>query len=395
MNRLVTNRAGRHWRLFSVAVLSVIVLTVGGVARSADAPPAAPPPPTVSVAKPVFKKITEWDEYTGRFVAQQRVDIRARISGYLDSVHFAEGQTIEQGQLLFVIDPRPLQAEVARARAEVDRISTQLKVAQLEFERGQRLESSRAMSRETMEERKAARDAAKAQVEAAQATLHAAELQLGFTEVRAPLSGRLSDIRVDVGNLISGGTADSTVLTTLVTLDPIELEFEASEAEFLYYSRLSQAGTRPSSRDIANPVEARLLDEAGWAHKGKMTFVDNEVDINSGTMRGRATFVNTDHLLLPGMFARLRLFGAGEHDAVMIPDAAIVADQARKLVLVVGADNIIEARPITPGPMINGLRVIREGLKPEERIVVNGVQRAHPGKPVTPEETTVEASAEP
>lgn len=394
MNRM--NCVRRFERAAHVAT-ALLTLASFNSARGADGPAAdaAPPPPAVTVARPVFKKITEWDEYTGRFVAQQRVDIRARVSGYLDSVHFDEGQTVEQGQLLFIIDPRPLRTEVARSRAEVERIATQLKVAQLEFERGQRLESSRAMSRETMEERKAVRDAAQAQVEAARATLHAAELQLGFTEVRAPLAGRLSDIRVDVGNLISGGSADSTVLTTLVTMDPIELEFEASEAEFLYYSRLSQAGTRPSSRDIANPVEARLLDEAGWAHKGKMTFVDNEVDVNSGTMRGRATFANTDHLLLPGMFARLRLLGSGEHDAVLIPDAAIVADQARKLVLVVGADNIIEARPVTPGPLIDGLRVIREGLKPEERIVVNGVQRAHPGKPVTPEETTLETADAP
>ncbi|MEQ8230084.1 MAG: efflux RND transporter periplasmic adaptor subunit, partial [Gammaproteobacteria bacterium] len=246
-----------------------------------------PPPPTVTVAKPVFRKITEWDEYTGRFVAKQRVEVRARVSGYLESVHFEEGHAVTAGQLLFVIDQRPFRAEVDRARAELDRAQTQLSVAQLEFERGERLQSSRAMSKESAEERRARRDAAQAEVDAARARLRASELELGFTEVRAPLDGVASDIRVDVGNLISGGSADSTLLTTIVTLDPIELEFEGSESEFLRYTRLDSAGTRPSSREAANPVEARLIDEESWVHKGYMSFVDNEIDPDTGTMRGR------------------------------------------------------------------------------------------------------------
>lgn len=360
------------------------------VAAMAEAP--APPPPTVTVAKPVFRKITEWDEYTGRFIAAERVDVRARVSGYLESVHFAEGQMVEPGQLLFVIDQRPFEAEVARARAEVDRVSTQLKVAQLEYERGQRLESSRAMSRETMEERRARRDAAQAEVDAARAALRAAELNLGFTEIRAPMAGRVSDIRVDVGNLISGGSADSTVLTTIVSLDPIELQFEGSESEFLRYTRLDTAGTRPSSRDAPNPVEARLSDESDWVHKGHMTFVDNELDPDTGTMRGRATFPNPDHVLLPGMFARVRLYGAGQHDAVLIPDAAITADQALKLVLVVGENDIVEARLVELGPLIDGLRVVRKGLSADERIITVGILRARPGQPVTPDEVDLEAN---
>jgi RND family efflux transporter MFP subunit len=314
------------------------------------------------------------------------VDVRARVSGYLESVHFAEGQAVTQGQLLFVIDRRPFEAQVARARAEVQRVATTLKVAQLEFARGERLESSRAMSKETMEERRARRDSARAEVAAAEAGLRLAELDLGFTEVRAPLAGLASDIRVDIGNLVSGGAADSTVLTTIVALDPIELEIEASEAEFLRYTRLDTAGTRRSSRDIANPVEARLIDEAGWSHKGRMTFVDNELDLDTATMRGRATFPNPRHVLLPGMFARARLVGEGEHEALLIPQEAVVADQARKLVMVVGKDNVVTARPVVLGPVLDGLRVVREGLTPEDRIIVNGVQRAKPGLPVTPEE---------
>ncbi|CAN0341017.1 unnamed protein product, partial [Phaeothamnion confervicola] len=222
----------------------IFMVMNGGAASAAEPAPAAAqaPPPAVTVAKPVFKRITEWDDYTGRFIAKERVDVRARVSGYLESVHFKEGHMVEAGELLFIIDQRPFQTEVARAKAGVDQAGTQLKVAQLEFERGQRLQSSRAMSTETAEERRAKRDAAQAEVDAAKANLRNTELNLGFTEVRAPMAGRLSDIRVDVGNLISGGTADSTLLTTIVSLDPIELEIEASEAEFLRYTRLDTAG---------------------------------------------------------------------------------------------------------------------------------------------------------
>ena len=208
----------------------VFMVLTGHGANAADPAPAAaaPPPPAVTVANPIFKRITEWDDYTGRFIAKERVDVRARVSGYLESVHFKDGQMLEAGQLLFIIDQRPFQTEVARAKAGVDQAATQLKVAQLEFERGQRLQSSRAMSTETAEERRAKRDAAQAEVDGAKAALRNAELNLGFTEVRAPMAGRVSDIRVDVGNLISGGAADSTLLTTIVSLDPIEFEIEAS-----------------------------------------------------------------------------------------------------------------------------------------------------------------------
>jgi len=381
---------GRHapCRLFMLWIAMSL-----GLALSAAADGTPPAPPTVTVAQPVVKRIVEWDEYTGRFVAKQRVEVRARVSGYLDSVHFTEGQLIDAGHLLFVLDQRPFLAQVERARAELGRARTQHKLAQLEFERGRRLEKSRAMSRETLEERRAERDSAEAQVEAAQAVLRAAELDLGFTEVRAPMKGRVSDIRVDVGNVISGGTADSTLLTTIVLLDPIELEIEASESEFMRYMRLDSEGRRRSSRDVENPVEARLIDEEGWPHKGRMTFVDNELDPVTGTMLGRATFPNPDHVLLPGMFARARLYGEGEHDAVLIPDAAVVTDQATKLVMVVKPDNVVEARPVVLGGLYDGLRIVREGLTAGDRIIVNGVQRARAGQPVTP--MTADASAPP
>ena len=350
-------------------------------------------PPTVSVAQPVFKKVTEWDEFTGRFVAKERVDVRARVSGYLESVHFNEGQIVQAGQLLFIVDQRPFAAVAEGARADVQSAATRLKRAQLEFERGQRLQSSRAMSKETMEERRATRDAARAEVAAARAKLSTAELDLGFTEVHAPLTGRSSSIKIDVGNLISGGAADSTVLTTIVSLDPIELEFEGSESEMLRYMRTSQVYRKPTSAENANPVQARLIDEDQWRHKGFVTFLDNQLDFNTGTIRARATFPNKDRLFLPGMFARMRMFAEEQRDAILVPDSAIVADQARKMIMVVGADNIVEARNVQLGPLVDGLRVIREGLNREERIIINGLMRARSGSPVTPKAAAILDSA--
>jgi RND family efflux transporter MFP subunit len=371
------------WRSSSKSLL-LLFLLLSSTALVASAQE-APPPPVVSVANPVFKQVTEWDEFTGRFVAQQRVEVRARVSGYLESVHFVEGQIVEAGQLLFIVDQRPFLAETEGARAEVQSAATGLKRAQLEFERGKRLQSARAMSKETIEERGATRDAAQAMVAAATAKLRTAELDLGFTEVRAPLTGRSSDIKVDVGNLISGGAADSTILTTIVSLDPIELEFEGSEAEMLRYMRTSQVYRLPTSTDHANPVEARLIDETEWLHKGFVSFLDNQLDFDTGTIRARATFTNKDLLFLPGMFARMRMFAQEKHDAVLIPDSAVVADQARKMVMVVDANDTIEARVVSLGPLVDGLRVVREGLQPHERIVVNGILRARPGAKVTPQ----------
>ena len=376
--------SGAFWRNLSKSHRLLVSSLLSAIVLAASAQD-APPPPIVSVANPVFKQVTEWDEFTGRFVAQQRVDVRARVSGYLESVHFVDGQIVEAGQLLFIIDQRPFLAQTEGARAEVQSATTGLKRAQLEFERGKRLQSARAMSKETIEERGATRDAAQAMVAAATAKLRSAELDLGFTEVRAPLTGRSSDIKIDVGNLISGGAADSTVLTTIVSMDPIELEFEGSEAEMLRYMRTSQVYRLPTSTERTNPVEARLIDETGWPHKGFVSFLDNQLDFDTGTIRARATFANKDLLFLPGMFARMRMFAQEKHDAVLIPDSAVVADQARKMVMVVDANDTIEARIVSLGPLVDGLRVVRDGLQARDRVVVNGVLRARPGTKVTPQ----------
>ena len=240
-----------------------------------------------------------------------------------------------------------------------------------------------------MEERRATRDAAKAEVAAARAKQRTAELDVGYTEIRSPLAGRSSDIKVDVGNVISGGAANSTILTTIVSLDPIELEFEGSESEMLRYMRTSLAYRKPTSTENANPVQARLIDEEGWPHRGFVSFLDNQLDFDTGTIRARATFPNKDLLFIPGMFARLRMFAQEKHDAVLIPDDIVVSDQARKMVMVVGADNLIEPRIVELGPIVQGLRVVREGLTVEDRVVVNGILRARPGATVTPKSVKI------
>jgi len=374
-------------RLFrAVCIIAGIICSWTPISATAQLAGAAP---VVSVAHPIFKQVTEWDEFTGRFIAAQRVEVRARVSGYLQSVHFVEGQLVEAGQLLFTIDKRPFAANAEGARADVQSSVTGLKRAQLEFERAQRLQSSRAMSKETMEERRATRDSAKAEVAAARAKQRTAELDVGYTEIRSPLAGRSSDIKVDVGNVISGGAANSTILTTIVSLDPIELEFEGSESEMLRYMRTSLAYRKPTSTENANPVQARLIDEEGWPHRGFVSFLDNQLDFDTGTIRARATFPNKDLLFIPGMFARLRMFAQEKHDAVLIPDDIVVSDQARKMVMVVGADNLIEPRIVELGPIVQGLRVVREGLTVEDRVVVNGILRARPGATVTPKSVKI------
>ena len=346
---------------------------------------AAPSAPAVSVSTPVVRSIVEWDEYTGRFEAVNRIEVRARVSGFLDSVHFEEGSMVAQGDLLFVIDPRPFEARLAAARAELARAEIERENAKLEYARGVRLEAEQAMSREELQERGSTRDAAGAAVSAARSAVRIAELDVEFTDVRAPVSGRVSDARVDVGNLISGGTSTSTVLTTIVSLDPIELVWDASEIEFMKYVRLSREGRRPSSREEKNPVQARLVDETDWVHRGVITFIDNEVDPNSGTMRAKATFPNPDFLLQPGMFARARIPGSGAYEAILIPDEAVMSDQRHKIVMVVGDDDVVAARRVTLGPIVDGLRVVRSGLDADERIIVKGLLRARPGQAVSPE----------
>lgn len=338
----------------------------------------------VDVAKPLVRTIVDWDEYTGRFEAVQRVEIRPRVSGYIQEINFRDGQLVQKGDLLVTIDQRPFQTTLDSALAQLAAARAAQRRAAIELERGEELVETGALSVQILDERLATKLRADAEIEIAEAAIRAAELSVEFTEIRAPFSGRISDREVNIGALL---VENNTEIATLVTTDPIYLVFTGSEVDFLKYSRLSLAASRESSRSAQNPVQARLIDEEGWPHKGVMNFVDNELDPGSGTIRARAIFDNPDDFLTPGMFARLRLIGSGEYEALLLPDKAILSDQARKIVLVVDDEGTVEARVVELGPLHRGLRVVRSGISPEDTVIVNGVLRARPGGQVIPEMT--------
>jgi RND family efflux transporter MFP subunit len=370
------------------------MLTVAQLLAGCDGQPAAssPPPPPVTVAHPLQKTITEWDEYTGRFTAVASVEVRARVSGFIDSVHFNEGQIVKQGDLLFVIDPRPYRIAVEQAKADTDRAQARLEIASLDVQRATPLVRNQTLTEREFDTRRSTERDAAAQVASAQAAVKQAELNLEWTEVRAPIDGRISDKRVDAGNLITGGPTGATLLTLIVSIDPIHFVFDGSEADFLHYLRLAAAGGRQSSRDAQNPVSVRLADETDYKHQGRMDFVDNVINPRTGTIRGRAVFDNKDGMLTPGFFGRLRLFG-GEHEALLVPDGAIASDQSSRIVFTVADDGTVGTKLIELGPMVDGLRVVRSGLAPTDRIVIDGLQRARPGGKVKAEDGKVEAAA--
>jgi multidrug efflux system membrane fusion protein len=354
---------------------------------------AASPPPPVTVSKPLQKSITEWDEYTGRFTAVETVEIRARVSGFIESIHFKEGQIVKQGDLLFVIDPRPFKIAVDQAKADVERAQAKLEIATHDVDRATPLARSATITDRELDTRKSVQRDAAGGVGSAEAALKQAELNLEWTAVRAPISGRISDRRVDAGNLIVGGSTGTTLLSAIVSLDPIQFVFDGSEADFIRYLRLAAAGARPSSRDVQNPVAVRLADEKDFTHQGRMDFVDNVLNPKTGTIRGRAIFENKDGLLTPGFFGRLRLFG-GKRETLLVPDSAVASDQASKIVFTVADDGTVGTKKVELGPIVEGLRVVRSGLASTDRIVIDGLQRARPGQKVTAESGKIEAAAE-
>ena len=354
---------------------------------------ATPMLPAVTVSRPLMQKITEWDEYTGRFVAVNTVEVRARVSGFIDSLHFKDGQIVKQGDLLFIVDPRPYRLTVEQATADRERARAKLEIANLDVERATPLLRSQTVTAREFDTRQSTQRDASAAVLAADAALKQAQLNLEWTEVRAPIAGRISDRRVDPGNLISGGQNSATLLTSIVSIDPIHFVFDGSETDFLHYLRLAAAGARQSSRDAANPVAVRLADETEYKHVGRMDFVDNVINAKTGTIRGRAIFENKNGFLTPGFFGRLRLFG-GEHDTLLLPDSAIVSDQSNKIVFTVADDGTVGVKRIEIGPIVHGLRVIRTGLDKADRVVIEGLARARPGQKVTAEDGKIEATGQ-
>jgi membrane fusion protein, multidrug efflux system len=354
------------------------------------------PPPRlpVTVATPLEKRITQWDEYAGRFEAVASVDVRARVSGFVEQVHFKDGQIVKPGDLLFTLDKRAFEITVESAKAEIAKAEAQVEQTGADVDRAEPLLKNRTISGQVFDQRRANLAVATAQKQAAEANLKSAQLNLDWAEVRAPIGGRISDKKVDVGTLISGGAAGSpTLLTTIVSLDPIHFIFDVSESDFLRYSRLYLAGDRPSSRDVSNPVRVKLADEKSFVHEGRMNFVDNQLSPRSGTLRGRAVLDNKTGILTPGVFGRLQLFG-GEVDALLIPDSAVISDQASKIVFTIDAEDTVVATPVTLGPLYEGLRVVQSGLDKTKRVVIEGIANpaVRPGAKVVPKVGDVKAA---
>ena len=361
-------------RAFPLAGISMLVVIAA--ACSQGKPPSAPPSPTVVVSKPLKTKIVDWDDFVGRFEAINSVDVRPRVTGYLQSIAFRDGQMVRKGQLLFEIDPRPYQAVLNQAQGQEEHAKSALANADVELARAKKLIAARTISDQEYQTRVAAQQQAAGDLSAARAAVRIAALNLEFTRVVAPLSGRASDRRVAPGNLV---TQDTTVLTNITDLDPIYFTFNGAESLYLKYERQGRAGQRPESRYHANPVAIRLQDQPEYSIKGRMNFVDNALDPNSGTIRGRAIVANPDYILTPGMFGHLRLLGSGSYDGLLIPDEAVVTQQSDQILYVVTPDGAVQQRKVGVGPRVGALRVIQTGLQADDLVVIDGVQRAKVG----------------
>ncbi|CAN5214030.1 efflux RND transporter periplasmic adaptor subunit [soil metagenome] len=347
-------------------------------------PPPPPPPPQVSVATPLQRDVVDWDDYTGRFESPQDVQLRPRVNGVITAIHFRNGQDVSAGQALFTIDPRPYRATLQQAQAQVARAEAAYANARQITARTRALMSAQAVSKEELETNIATERSAQANVAAARPAVSASDLNVGFTTVRAPFSGRVSDRRVNLGDSVKDG---DTVLTRIVSLDPIWFTFEGAEAFYLKNLRQDQRGERGSSRNTANPIEIQLADEAGYVWRGRMTFLDNAIDPNSGTIRARAILPNPRRFLTPGMFGRARLLGSGHYKALLVPDEAIITDQTRRLIYVVNRENKAATRLVEVGAKVEGLRIVRAGLAPTDLVVLDGIGRLRPGVPVTPKKS--------
>jgi len=384
------HRFSRRLAMAGVSILAAAVLTA---CSGSQAETAGPPPPQVSAAPVLVKPVSQWDDFSGRVEAVQSVELRPRVSGYIDKVNYVEGDEVKKGDVLFTIDARSYQAEYDRARAELTRARTQATVARSESERAKKLSEQQAISTESWEQRRAAADQAGANVQAAQAALDAAALNLEFTKVRAPIDGRAGRAMVTAGNLVTAGDSAS-VLTTLVSLDTVFVYFDADEGTFLRYAQMARKGERPSERDSELPVKVGLSGEEGFPHTGKVDFLDNQVTRSTGTIRVRALLDNADRAFTPGLFARVQLLGSGEFQAMLIDDKAVLTDQDRKYVYVVDKEGKAQRRDIQLGRTAEGLRIVQQGLAAGDRVIIDGVQKVFmPGMPVQAKAVAMQPAA--
>lgn len=378
-------RASMPPMLAGLAVAVLVALAASACSSEASPAAAGPPPPEVSVASVLTRSVSQWDDFTGRVAAVESVELRPRVSGYVQRVAYAEGEEVRKGDLLFVVDPRPYQAALDRALAELARAQAEARLAGAQDARAQSLIEVKAISREEFEQRKANTAGASAAVRAAEAAVTAARLDLQFTQVRSPIDGRAGRALVTQGNLAQ---ADATLLTTVVSQDPVFVYFEADEQTWLRHSAAARTGD--------NPVRVGLSSETGYPHTGTLDFIDNQVDPRTGTLRARAVLRNPDRLFTPGLFARVQLQGSGQSSAMLVDDKAVLTDQDRKYVYVVGADNTAQRKDVVLGRSVDGLRVIQSGLSPRDRVIVQGVQKVFfPGMPVLPKQVAMGASPTP
>jgi multidrug efflux system membrane fusion protein len=379
----------RRAALPAVVLAALTALAAAGCSSEAS-PAAGPPPPEVSVAGVLSRTVGQWDDFTGRVAAVESVELRPRVSGYVQRVAYAEGQEVRKGDLLFVVDPRPYQAALDRAQADLARARAEARLAQAQDARAQSLIDAKAISREEFEQRKANSAGADAAVRAAEAAVAAARLDLQFTQVRSPIAGRAGRALVTEGNLAQ---ADATLLTTVVSQDPVFVYFETDEQTWLRYAALARKGERS---DTGNPVRVGLANEAGYPHAGSVDFIDNQVDPRTGTLRARAVLRNPDRLFTPGLFARVQLQGGGARQALLVDDKAVLTDQDRKYVYVLGEGNTAQRKDVVLGRSVDGLRVVASGLSAGDKVIVQGVQKVFfPGMPVAPKQVAMQPAAPP
>jgi multidrug efflux system membrane fusion protein len=372
-------------------LLAAAALTVAGCGGGSE--PQQFPPPEVSVAQVVERSVTEWDDYTGRVVAVDSVEIRPRVAGHLRGWHFREGGLVGKGDLLFTIDDREYRAALEAARADVARAEAEVRLAGQELRRAEELIAQKLVAERDLDTARARLQQGEANLLAALARQQQAELDLSFTRITSPIDGRVGEALVKPGNLVAPG---DPVLTTIVSIDPVHVVFEGDERAYLRYQQLAREGLRPSSRDNPNPVLVGLADEEGFPHRGEMDFVDNVLDPDTGTIRGRAVVPNPDGALTPGLFVRVRLLGTSDKDALLIHEQAVLTDQDRRYVYVLGEGNVAVRKDVTLGARVEGLRIVTSGLSPGDRVIVNGVRKIFfPGQPVSPREVPMDQPDQP